>query len=241
MTEQQQQQQQQQQQPAGSLRRDERGELNIPIPDPSLMTTAALSREIFTLRELLEVKLGSLNASLELIRAVIETRLDASDQAIKLLQDSADRFPSRIDEKIRALKDVHDQKFLSFEGATHEKFSSIEKQFKERDVRTDQAAGAVKIAVDAALQAQKEAANEQSKSNAAATAKSEAATTKLIDAQATLITNMTKGFDDKIGDVKDRITRIEGLGVGAKESWGVIVAIIGVIIGVGGAVAAYLK
>jgi hypothetical protein len=193
---------------------------NVPIPDPSLMTTKQLQREVFGLRELLEVKLGSSIASVDLIRSVIETRLDGMDKAIRLLQDTADKFPARIDEKIGSLRAVHE-----------EKFASIQTQFAERDVRTEQAAGAVKIAVDAALQAQKEAASENSKMNAAATAKSEASTTKLIDAQAFTITNLQKAFDDKLGDVKDRVNRIEGMGAGAGALWGYIAAAIGLLIG----------
>jgi hypothetical protein len=85
-----------------------------------------------------------------------------------------------------------------------EKFRSIETQFKERDVRTDQTASQVKLAVDAALQAQKEAAGEQAKSFSAATTKSETAMNKQIE-----------GLDGKITDVKDRLNRVEAMNLGA--------------------------
>ena len=199
------------------------GGLNIPVPDPSLLTTRALQREIFALRELIEVKLGSSVATGDLIRAVIETRLDGMDKAIRLLQDTADKFPGRIDEKIGALRSVHD-----------ERFGSIQQQFTERDVRTEQAAGAVKIAVDAALQAQKEAVGEQNKSSALAIAKSEASTMKQIDQQATLITQMGKGIDDKIDDLKERLTRTEGKGAGLQAGWGYLVAAIGLALAIYG-------
>lgn len=202
---------------------DTGGGLNIPVPDPSLLTTRALQREIFSLRELIEVKLGSSVATGELNRAVIETRLDGMDKAIRLLQDTADRFPDRIDEKISGLKTVHD-----------ERFASIQQQFTERDVRTEQAAGAVKIAVDAALQAQKEAVGEQNKSSALAIAKSEASTMKQIDQQAVLITQMGKGIDDKIDDLKERLTRTEGKGAGLAAGWGYLVAAIGLALAIYG-------
>ncbi len=231
---------------------DEHGEttspLNIPVPDPSVMTTRQLQREIFVmqrelfgLRELMEVKLLSGKEAGEHIQTIIETRLDGMDKAIRLLQDTADKFPARIDEKITAVREVHEQRFEAMADTTEEKFGSIQTQFDERDVRTDQAAGAVKIAVDAALQAQKEAASEQSKSNQAATTKSEAATTKLIDAQATLITNLQKAFDDKIDDLKERQNRAEqtasaqfaamsGSKAGIKDGWGYLVAGAGLLL-----------
>jgi hypothetical protein len=197
---------------APELPHSARMESNIPIPDPSILTTEALAREIFALRELLEVKLGAADTSITQIRAILETRLDGMDKAIRLLQQTADKFPAAVDEKIHALREIHEQRFTAITDTTSEKFLSIEKQFAERDVRTEQAAGAVKIAVDAALQAQKEAAGEQNRSNALAQSKSETAFTKQIDQMSTLIQTMTKAFDDKIGDVKDRLTRIEGKG-----------------------------
>lgn len=67
-------------------------------------------------------------------------------------------------------------------------------------------------AILAALQAQKEAVAEQSKSNAMAIAKSEAAFTKQID-----------GLGDRLGDVKDRVTVIEGKSQGGAALWALMV------------------
>jgi len=176
-----------------------------PVPDPTRLTTEQLTREIAALRE-------SGGAAQLALREIIETRLVGNDRAIRLLQDAADKFPAWVDEKIVALKDVHAQRFVALNDTFAEKFASIQTQFSERDVRTEQAAGAVKIAVDAALQAQKEAVGEQNKSSALAIAKSETSTTKQIDQLATSIQQMTKAFDDKVVDVKDRLTRLEGKG-----------------------------
>ena len=203
----------------------ERGDgQNIPVPDPSILTTEALAREIFSLRELLEVKLKSNGDATLLIRSVIETRLAGMDLAIQLLQATADKFPNRIDEKIKALREVHEATYL-------EKFDSIQTQFKERDVRTEQAAGAVKIAVDAALQAQKEAVGEQNKSSSTAIAKSESATMKQIDQLSVLIQTMTKASDDKFTDVKERLTRIEGRGEGMSATWGLMLGGVSLVVG----------
>lgn len=211
-----------------------------PVPDPTLLTTQQLLREmgnlkevIFTrldgmdraillfqenltrvptdtdkqiarLQELQEEKTRAAATSVELIRDVLQTRLDGMDKAIRLLQDTADRLPIRIDEKIASLSDVHE-----------EKFRSIAVQFVERDVRTEQTSRDSKVAVDAALQAAKEAVAEQNRSSALAISKSEAGTVKQIDQQGLLIQTATSALDGKITDVKERLTRIEGVDQGA--------------------------
>jgi len=214
--------------------------VNIPIPDPSVLTTRQLQREIFSLRELLEVELGASDKGVELLRTIIETRLNGMDKAIELLQDSANRLPARIDEKISALREVHDKKFDAMSDTHAEKFSSIQTQFKERDVRAEQTQKDGKVAVDAALQAAKEAVAEQNKSNATATAKSESATTKLIDQLSGSIQTMAKGVDDKFNDVKDRITRIEGSGTGTREAKTDMRLAVGLVISLGVAVLALI-
>lgn len=213
---------------ADPQRRDFTGE-NIPIPDPSLATTRQLHREILGLRELLEVKLGSSIVDAALIRSIIETRLDGMDKAIRLLQDTSDKFPARIDEKITALREVQEEKLRALETTHGEKFSSIQTQFRERDVRTEQSSKDSKVAVDAALQAAKEAVGEQNKSSALAIAKSETAVTKQIDQLVILIQQMNNAFDDKIGDLKDRLTRIEGGKAGASSLWGILLGGVGLI------------
>src|ERR1700738_2861976 len=139
-------------------------------PDPTVRTVEQLQREVSALKELHGV------------------RLEAMDKAIQVAHDDLVRVPTDVQKAVGSLKDVlqetfkiHDEKFQSTQQLAAEKFAGIQKQFDERDVRTEQSATATKIAVDAALQAQKEAAGAQNESNAAAIAKSEAATTKQID------------------------------------------------------------
>lgn len=199
-------------------------EQDTPI-DPTALTTAALIREIAGLDV-------NLRRALESAQIVIETRLDGMDKAIELLQSTADKFPARMDEKISSLQKVHD-----------EKFESIEKQFKERDTRTEQTSKDSKVAVDAALQAQKEAAGAQNESNAASITKSEAAFTKQIDQMGLLIQNITKAFDDKIDDLKERLSRAEGSGEGINSAntthraiSGQMIAFVSVLLGLAGLV-----
>ena len=106
--------------------------------------------------------------------------------------------------------------------------------------------------MDAALQAAKEAVGEQNKSSALAIAKSETATVKQIDQQGLLIATATKALDDKINDIKERLTRIEGKAEGktvqtasGHASGNYIVGIVGLIVAVlsviGGILIAVLK
>lgn len=158
-----------------------------PVPDPTLLTTQQLLRENLWLRE------------------VIETRLDGMDKAIQLLQAASDKFPERIDEKISALQGVQD-----------ERFRSIDKQFVERDVRTEQNATQTKVAVDAALQAAEKAVGKQQEAFSLATDKQEASVTKQIDAIVKLIETNFNALLIQLNDQKERITRIESKGEGVQ-------------------------
>ena len=154
-----------------------------PIPDPTVLTTQQLLREILSARELLESK-------------IITTG-----------------------EAIFHLQHLHE-----------EKFKSVEKQFIERDTRTESTQKDSKVAIDAALKAAKEAVEEQNKSNAMAIAKSEASFTKQIDQILVLVSTLGKGIDDKIEDIKSRVQTIEGHKQGANEVWGYVIAAFGLLV-----------
>jgi len=154
--------------------------------DPTALTTQQLLREIGLLRE------------------ILEARLAGTDRIVTLLRDDLTHLSGLIDEKITAVRQVHE-----------EKFASVQTQFRERDVRTEQSSKDSKVAVDAALQAAKEAVGAQNTSNSVAIAKSEAATAKQIDQMALLIATGNKAVDDKFDDLKERMTRFEGRDAGS--------------------------
>jgi cation transport regulator ChaB len=211
----------------------EQSKSNVPVPDPSLLTTQQTIRESTALREIFETQIKGLHE-------LVESRIDGMDKAIKLLQTISDRIPSQIDEKITHLRELH-----------QEKFESIQTQFTERDTRTEQTSRDSKVAVDAALQAAKEAVGEQNKSSALAIAKSEAATTKQIDQLGQTIQAGTAGIGVQINDIKERLTRIESEDRGQKAAVttqqtsntslvGIIGLVIGTLIGIGGLITAFL-
>ncbi len=189
-----------------------------PIPDPTVLTTQQLQREIFTARELVEVRIQG-------FRDTIETRLEGMDKAISLVHEHSEKIPSQILSTVHQLQGLHE-----------EKFRSIETQFVERDTRTEQTSRDSKVAVDAALQAAKEAVGEQNKSNALAIAKSEATFTKQIDQIGVLISTLQKGLDDKIDDIKGRLAAVEVRKDGSGTIWGIIgvmVSLISLLVAVG--------
>ena len=252
----------------------ERGDMR-PVPDPTVLTTAQLYREISALRAVLDATRDLLRNELLAVKAIIETRFEAhdlatqvlsestdrmrdrfdekivalrqiietrmagNDSAIKLLQDGADKTPERLREMVAALRDITDQKFLELASTHGEKFNSIQTQFRERDVRAEQSNKDAKVAVDAALQAAKDLGADQNKSSALAIGKSEAAITKQMDQLGALIASVTKASDEKIADVKDRLTRIEGKGQGLGIAWAALGAILGGLISLAGVLAAF--
>src|ERR1035437_9003936 len=96
------------------------GNIRPPIPDPTVLTTQQLHRELLSLRE------------------IIEARLNGNDAAVNLLRSTTDKFPQVIAMSFNQLQGLHE-----------EKFASIATQFLERDIRTEQTARDSKVAVDA--------------------------------------------------------------------------------------------
>ncbi len=155
---------------------------NIPIPDPSLLTTDQLRRELASLRDLLEA------------------RLTATERASELFKDTLLRIPTESEKNVKSLKDVQD-----------EKFESIKKQFEERDIRTKATDESTVVAVNTALQAQKEAAHAQQQANMLTFAKLEASITKQIDGLLLVSTGNTKSIDEKFGSVQQGIDHLKDL------------------------------
>jgi hypothetical protein len=159
----------------------------VPVPDPTVLTTEALLREISNLRE------------------ILSARMDAMDVATELRIAELLKVPHETQKLIDHLFDLHE-----------EKFRSVAVQFVERDVRTDQANRAAKEALDAALLAAKELIGATNLANAAKQDKSEDNFTKQIDQLTTLITTNQSATDARITELKERIDRGAGGSEGAQ-------------------------
>jgi hypothetical protein len=150
------------------------------------------------------------------------------DKAIVLAADSIGKLPADattkcdrlrldLDGQMQALREFIMSQIENIRGVTTEKFDAVDSRFKERDIRTEQAAVESRIFLDAALAAAKEAVAEQNKANAQAIGKSETATQQ-IDAMLQLMTTSNKSLEDKISDIKSRLDRGEGRNTGSSEA-----------------------
>jgi cation transport regulator ChaB len=207
---------------------------STPRPDPTFLTTQQLASTANSLREILE-------AEIEGLKATLDTRLSSLERAVETAHNRINHLPEERAVAISRLQELHE-----------EKFHSIATQFAERDTRTEQTSRDSKVAVDAALQAAKEAVGEQNKSNALAIAKSEAAFTKQIDQIGILVETKGKATDDMIkssnssfmlaiGDIKDRLTTIESSKKGGGEVWALIGTLAGIAFGGAAAAAAFYR
>jgi hypothetical protein len=167
------------------------------VPGSRYLTTEELRRDVSALRE------------------ILQARLDGMDRATSLLSETVNRTPTQIQTEISHVRELIQEKLGSLGGQAEEKFASIELQFVERDVRTNQAATASAQALAAALQAAKEAVFEQAQAAAKAADKTELSFTKQIDLLLAQIKALSDTFTDRLAELKERIDRGEGSTTGA--------------------------
>lgn len=218
---------------------------STPVPDPTLLTTAALTREIAALKELMA------------------TRINALEEAQRVFRDDFVRVPTAVDRQIGQLKELHEKWFAEkfdsivtqiqdMQALRDEKFDSVAQQFKERDTRSERESRDNKVAVDAAFAAQKEAAAKQDEANQKAIDKSERSTAETLNKSADLFKSTTDALAAQLFEAKDRITRIESLAIGrvteaavhttaARDNSNLIFAVLGGLVGVAGIAIAVLK
>ncbi len=178
----------QQQQPGPPIR---------PDPDPTVLTTASLLREIENQRNLFTSQLDCVKENMTQLRLQLETRQAAIADAVGHLE--------------------------KFHG---EKFKGVEQRFASLGVQIDKVAELNQKAIDAALQAAEKAVAAQNKASTESIAKSEAGTTKQIDGIGVLIATDRKNSDGKIDDLKGRVTVIEGKAVGSRDNSSLVAAVV---------------
>lgn len=201
-----------------------------PMPDPTALTTAQLQRELVLLDRIFAEKLS----------ALIE-RVDAMEKAQTLFHDDLVRVPTAVDKAVGQLKELHEKWFL-------EKFDIVQTQLRERDVRHSQVETDRQREIAAALQAAKEVLGEQYRSSNLAISKSEDAIEKRINGVISMVQTTTGPINDKIDDLKERLTLIEGRTAGITSAtaaqqgaqglqqgaqslnWGIIALIVSVLV-----------
>jgi hypothetical protein len=204
----------------------------LPRPDPTVLTTNQLLREIAGVREYVDANVR-----------ILEQRFADIDRATQLRREA---FEGRV----QSLDDVIEQRFRALDqrfDVIAERFTSVAKQFDERDIRGQQQAEASGAALAAALQAAKELVGAQGEASAAAAVKSETSFTKQIDQIGTIIQTLEKALDARITELKERIDRGEGTSQGVVDQRAVQVterqqasASINVAVGILGAIVALI-
>lgn len=194
---------------------------STPKPDPTVLTTEALLREINTLRTLIDQRINA-------TESLFETKIVAGREGGLALRDYFTQevaglrnfhltdiaglrsvFHSEIEalkQDIQAMGHLRDEKLVTVQT----QFDLIERQRVENKADT-------KAAVDAALAAAKEAVKEQTTASDRAITKSETATSEQLKQMNVTFTTSIQGIMQPIADLKDRVTALESIRLGSNE------------------------
>lgn len=188
---------------------------SVPVPDPTVLTTQQLYREIAMMRELLEAKAGCQ------ADALARHENEAQRRFIEIGQINT-KFSELTLREVQQLKQLHD-----------ERFATVGMRFDERDKRFEQIDKANKDAIAAALVGAKELTNVQNIANNQAFEKSQVNFSKQIDQISEILRTITRSTEDKIGDLKTRLDTIEAKKAGSSENWSGLISVAGLIISIG--------
>lgn len=201
-------------------------------PHPSI-STEALAREVACLREVLALQTAEQ-------RNIMDSELRAATSEHVRLREAikaqAENFDSKLMARTTAMNELRE-----------EKFNGIQRQFLERNIRNEVHERATKEATALALTSTRDTFAEQNRASEMAISKSETATAKQIDQLHTMTASISKATDDRIDDLKSRITRLESEGLGAKSNQSeyragtsstvsVISLVVGIIVGLAGVI-----
>lgn len=165
-------------------------------------------RELPTsLRAQFDRDLSSVRAEILALRELFGARLDGMDTATRLLAENLRAVPSDIQTAISALREIMQGEIRNVLEVSSEKFTAIEGTFASNA-----------LALTAALAAQKEAAAESVKSSTLAIDRANAATKETIAANASQTEAALTAQAANIGDLKERVVRLETSGVGTAQA-----------------------
>jgi hypothetical protein len=173
-------------------------EITTPNPDPTVLTTTALLREITGSRELAEILV---NFTREIVERQIKGDREYMNVRVDHLEKTVDAFPANILGAIKQQSLNVDEKFKVYD----QRFDNIRIQFTERDTRSETSRGDATKAIDAAFASADKAIN-----------KTETGFKDQITEQGKRIDTVSKSADEKnsalkelVNDQKDRITALE--------------------------------
>jgi hypothetical protein len=198
-------------------RREDSGSDLVPRPDPTVLTTEQLRRELSNLREIIEAELRAVSA-----------RLDSMDKAADLLHANLTAIVHPND--LTKIRDVVVGRIEKSDLVGDEKFARIETQFTELDKRTGQLKTASDTAIAAAMAAAEKAVGENNRSFAAAVAKSEKNTEDSLKSLDNQFKTEIRSMTDKVNDIGSRQDKLDGSGAVLVGMGAAIVAVMSLLI-----------
>ena len=184
----------------------------IPNPDPSARTSSEIDKTV---------------AASE---AKVLARIDGIEKTIDAQHGDLVRVPTLLDRAILSQHELFDSKLTEHRAVLEEKLLSVAKQSEERVKRFDLAILDTKGSLEVGLNAAKDSV-----------AKVEALFGKQIEGQGDLIRATAKNAEDKISDLKDRLTALESRGQGVANLAGWIFGAVGMLVGVAVVVLAIMR
>ena len=162
------------------------------VPDPSVLTTQLVLREVASAREIIDTRMKCIEEEVARQNVILNKRNEVVETGVANLRH-----------------------------VLLEKFKTVKLQFKLIEQQRTEQKSDTKAAVDAALTAQKEAVKEQTAASEKSIAKSEAATKERIDLQAKDLRTSGDSTNQQVGDLKERVTLLEGRkeGISAFVGW----------------------
>jgi len=213
----------------------------VPVPDPTILTTDQIRREIGALRETFEARVTSQDHILTIAKLVFDqqrTTIDTANSSLRELVFS----------EIAKLKTSTDEMFKRLEGQLNDRlsvisevFRKVDVQFIERDKQATQLALSNSTAIAAAMQAAEKAVGAQNISNSTAIAKSESATAESLKQLRELFLSESKATNDKVEDLKSRMDKGEGFKGGGGAVWGYVVGAAGLLLAGASLIAAIIR
>lgn len=227
-----------------------------PRPDPTVLTTEQLRRELTALRDLIETRLDGLDASHLATVDELHGIPSKIEREIFLLTGLLDSKINIVERRITTTSDMRAEQIAAFSQRIADSQILYKERFDAADLRYQQrydasekglttASLAAQAGINAALAAAKEAVQSasiaaekavaaQNESNAAASLKSELSFTKQIDSITVLLQANSKTLDEKISAINGRLDRGDGLLGGAQSRRTEGRLDIGMVVGVGG-------
>lgn len=197
---------------------------NNPGPDPTVLTTQALYREITAVTSIIGQRIDALLALQDEKQLATDQKIDlqvtARKEALQAIKEDwrheHENLIKEIDKTFSATTHIRaaevqlvSNQVEHLSETVEERFRSIATQFLERDTRSERESRDNKVAVDAAFAAQKEAAAKQEETFSKGIDKSEAATQETINKLTELFRTTNQGLSDKVDDLKQRLVDSE--------------------------------